>query len=42
VKDSTIAQVQRKHGNSHFWSGLLKVKESFLILADSNYATGRM
>jgi hypothetical protein len=32
VKDSTIAQVQIRHGDSHFWSGLLKVKDTFLNL----------
>jgi hypothetical protein len=32
VKDRTIVQVQRKPGDSHFWSGLMKVKESFLNL----------
>jgi hypothetical protein len=32
VRDSTIAQVQRKPGDSHFWSGLMKVKDSFLNL----------
>jgi hypothetical protein len=32
VRDSTIAQVRRKQGDSHFWSGLMKVKDSFLNL----------
>jgi hypothetical protein len=32
VKESTIAQVQHKQGDSHFWSGLLKVKDDFLNL----------
>jgi hypothetical protein len=32
VKDSTIGQVHRKQGDSHFWSGLVKVKEEFLNL----------
>jgi hypothetical protein len=32
VKDSTIGQVHRKHGDSHFWSGLVKGKEEFLNL----------
>jgi hypothetical protein len=30
MRDSTIAQVQRKPVDSHFWSGLMKVKDSFL------------
>jgi hypothetical protein len=32
VKESTNAQVQHKQGDSHFWSGLLKVKDDFLNL----------
>jgi hypothetical protein len=32
VKDSIIAQVQHKQGDSHFWSGLVKVKDEFLKL----------
>jgi hypothetical protein len=28
----TITHVRRKPGDSHFWSGLIKVKESFLSL----------
>jgi hypothetical protein len=27
----TIGKVQRKSGDSHFWTGLMKVKESFLM-----------
>jgi hypothetical protein len=34
VRDNTIAQVHRKQGHSHFWSGWMKVKDCFLILAD--------
>jgi hypothetical protein len=33
VRDNTIAQVHRKQGDSHFWSGLMKVKDSFLNLS---------
>lgn len=32
LKSQTISHVQRKPGDSHFWSGLMKVKESFLNL----------
>ena len=30
LKNETIAQVQKKPGDSHFWAGLMKVKDSFL------------
>jgi hypothetical protein len=32
VKDITIVQVLRRRGDLHFWSGLLKVKDTFLNL----------
>jgi hypothetical protein len=32
LRNQTIGHVQRKSGDSHFWSGLMKVKESFLSL----------
>jgi hypothetical protein len=31
-RSNTIAQVQRRQRDSHFWSGLLKVKDTFLNL----------
>jgi hypothetical protein len=37
VRDSIIPQVQRKQGDSYFWSGSL-----FLILADFNYVMDRI
>jgi hypothetical protein len=40
VKDSAIAQVQRKHGDSHFWSGLVKVKDEFLNLGHFHLNNG--
>jgi hypothetical protein len=40
-EDSTIAQVQRKQGDSHFWSGLTKVKESFLHLGQFHLGNGQ-
>ena len=30
MKNQTIAQVEKKSGNSHFWAGLMKVKDTFL------------
>jgi hypothetical protein len=41
VKDSTIAQVQRNQGDSHFWSGLMKVKEPFLDLGRFQLGNGQ-
>jgi hypothetical protein len=41
MKDSTIAQVQRKQGDSHFWSGLMKFKESFLDLGRFQLGNGQ-
>jgi hypothetical protein len=32
VKSQTISHVQKKPGDSHFWSGLMTVKDSFLSL----------
>ena len=29
MKNQTIAQVEKKSGNSHFWAGLMKVKVTF-------------
>jgi hypothetical protein len=31
-RSNTIAQVQRRQRDSHFWSGLLKIKDTFLNL----------
>ena len=28
--NQTIAQVEKKSGNSHFWAGLMKVKDTFM------------
>jgi hypothetical protein len=41
VKDSTVVQVQRKLGDSHFWSGLIKVNESFLDLGRFQLGNGQ-
>ena len=30
LKNQTIAQVEKKAGDSHFWAGLMKVKDTFL------------
>ena len=30
LKNETTAQVQKKPGDSHFWAGLMKVKDTFL------------
>jgi hypothetical protein len=32
LRSQTITHVQKKLGNSQFWSGLMKVKNSFLSL----------
>ena len=32
LNNQTINQVQKKHGDFHFWSGLMKVKNTFLNL----------
>jgi hypothetical protein len=40
VRDSTIAQVHIKQGDSHFWSGLMKVKKSFLNLGRLQLGNG--
>ena len=32
LRNKTISQVSRKPGDSHFWSGLMKVKDTFLGL----------
>jgi hypothetical protein len=41
VKDGTIAQVEKKLGDSHFWSGLVTVKESFLSLGHFQLGNGK-
>jgi hypothetical protein len=41
VKDSTIVQVQRKLGDSHFLSGLIKVNKSFLDLGRFQLGNGQ-
>jgi hypothetical protein len=41
VWDSTITQVHRKQGDSHFWSGLRKVKDSFLNLSRFQLSNGQ-
>jgi hypothetical protein len=41
VQDGTIAQVQRKPGDSHLWSSLMKVKESFLNLGLFQLCNGK-
>jgi hypothetical protein len=41
VQDGTIAQVQRKPGDSHLWSGLMKVKEYFLNLGLFQLCNGK-
>ena len=30
LKNQTIAQVEKKAGDSHFWAGLMKVKDTFM------------
>jgi hypothetical protein len=40
VKDLAIAQVQRKQRDSHFWSGLVKVKDEFLNLGHFHLNNG--
>jgi hypothetical protein len=30
LKDKTLARVEKKTGDSHFWSGLMDVKNLFL------------
>ncbi|WVZ51649.1 hypothetical protein U9M48_002771 [Paspalum notatum var. saurae] len=40
IKDKTIGEVQWKPGDSHFWSGLMKVKDCFLSIATFNVHSG--
>jgi hypothetical protein len=42
MRDSVIAQVQRKPGDSHFWNGLMKVKDSFLNLGHFQLGNGKI
>jgi hypothetical protein len=37
----TITHVQKKAGDSHLWSGLMKVKESFLSLGHMKLNNGK-
>jgi hypothetical protein len=41
VRDSTIAQVYRMQGGSHFWSGLIKMNDSFLNLGRFQLGNGQ-
>jgi hypothetical protein len=41
MRNSTIAQVQRKQGDSHIWSGLMKVKDFFLNLGQFHLGNGQ-
>jgi hypothetical protein len=41
VQDGTIPQVQRKLRDSHFWSGLMKVKDPFLNLGRFQLCNGK-
>jgi hypothetical protein len=36
LRTQTITHVQKKPRDSHFWSGLMNVKDSFLSLGTSN------
>jgi hypothetical protein len=40
LKNQTIDKVVRKPGDSHFWSGLMKVKEIFLRFASFKLNNG--
>ncbi|WVZ51657.1 hypothetical protein U9M48_002779 [Paspalum notatum var. saurae] len=40
IKDKTIGEVQWKPGDSHFWSGLMNVKDCFLSIATFNVHSG--
>ncbi|WVZ81051.1 LOW QUALITY PROTEIN: hypothetical protein U9M48_028478 [Paspalum notatum var. saurae] len=40
IKDKTIGEVQWKSGDSQFWLGLMKVKNSFLSIATFNVHSG--
>jgi hypothetical protein len=40
LKNQTIGKVVRKSGDSHFWSGLMKVKEDFLRFASFKLNNG--
>jgi hypothetical protein len=40
LRTHTITHMQRKSGDSHFWSGLMKVKESFLSLGHMKLNNG--
>jgi hypothetical protein len=37
----TIGKVQRKPGDSHFWTGLMKAKESFLMYGSFHLNNGK-
>jgi hypothetical protein len=37
----TIGKVQRKRGDSHFWTGLMKAKESFLMYGSFHLNNGK-
>jgi hypothetical protein len=40
LKNKTIGEVQWKPGDSHFWSGLMKVKYQFLEFSTFNLHNG--
>jgi len=40
LKNKTIGEVYWKPGDSHFWSGLVKVKDRFLNLSIFNIHNG--
>lgn len=41
LKNQTIGRVERKPEDSHFWSGLMKVKEKFLSLTSFKMNNGK-
>ena len=40
IKDKPIAQIQKRQGDSQFWSGLMKVKDKFLNLGSFQLNNG--
>jgi hypothetical protein len=41
LRHYTIGKVERKPGDSHFWSGLMKAKEAFLMYGSFSLNNGK-
>jgi hypothetical protein len=39
--DKSLAQISRRSGDSHFWSGLMKIKDQFLRLGHFQVGDGQ-